>query len=119
MNYFILQILLNSNLEQNENLENLKNYSTEEQVIGMWIDGKPLYRRCFSISKVTINEETWGSLVNLGSNVIDTLVNAVFINTTTEKSVMSCYATYQNGYLKAHSLVNVVIDKIIIEYTKP
>ncbi len=107
--------------EQNKKFESAGKveYSTEEQPIGTWIDGKTLYRRCFSISKVTISSGTWGNLVNLGSNVIDTLVNAVFINTSTEKSVMPCYATYGSGYLKAHSMVNVVIDKIVIEYTKP
>ncbi len=28
----------------------MHNYSTEEQVVGTWIDGKPLYRRVFEIS---------------------------------------------------------------------
>ena len=29
-------------------INNLNNYSTEEQIIGTWIDGKPVYRKCFS-----------------------------------------------------------------------
>lgn len=30
--------------------KNKENYSTEEQVIGTWIDGKPLYRKVINIS---------------------------------------------------------------------
>ena len=29
-------------------------YSTDEQVVGTWIDGKPIYQRTFSISSITI-----------------------------------------------------------------
>ena len=44
---------------------NLTNYSTEEQVIGKWIDGKPLYRRVFIGTKGHNNTQ-----VNVGS-IID------------------------------------------------
>ena len=39
-----------------------ESYSTEEQVIGTWIDGKPIYRRV--INSTTPNVETDGTLVN-------------------------------------------------------
>jgi hypothetical protein len=39
---------LNKNLDEEIVEVNKKlNYSTQEQKIGEWIDGKPLYRRCF------------------------------------------------------------------------
>lgn len=42
---------LNENIGNVENIVNkMSNYSTEEQVVGTWIDGKPLYRRVFEIS---------------------------------------------------------------------
>ena len=33
-------------------------YSTDEQVIGTWIDGKPLYRKTFSIGEITSSADT-------------------------------------------------------------
>lgn len=29
-------------------LDKMSNYSTDEQVIGTWIDGKPIYRKCYT-----------------------------------------------------------------------
>jgi len=47
------------------NLVGGNNYSTDEQVVGTWIDGKPLYQKYFHI----------GALSNAGSSWIDTLVD--------------------------------------------
>ena len=33
-------------------------YSTEETIVGKWIDGKPIYRRVYNIS-LTFNGDTW------------------------------------------------------------
>lgn len=33
-----------------------ENYSTEEQVIGTWIDGKPLYRKVVNVNNITIRD---------------------------------------------------------------
>ena len=38
----------------NQNIENLTTYSTEEKVVGTWIDGKPLYRRV--VTKTTTSD---------------------------------------------------------------
>ena len=57
------------------------NYSTEEKVVGKWIDGKPLYQRTFEIYK---NGELngWTSTSNVftyndGLDFIETLVSNV------------------------------------------
>lgn len=54
----------NTNLQQkiNDSFKENNTYSTEEQVIGTWIDGKPIYRKVISI----------GSLPNNGSVSIST-----------------------------------------------
>lgn len=51
-------------------------YSTDEQVIGEWIDGKPIYQKTFffdgSLKDSTTAEQSW--LQSIGANV-DTVVN--------------------------------------------
>ena len=48
-----------SALENNSNNTNTnENYSTEEQVIGTWIDGKNLYRKCYNGTTGSANTET-------------------------------------------------------------
>lgn len=37
---------------------NNNTYSTDEQVVGTWIDGKPLYRKVVTISNITFNAVT-------------------------------------------------------------
>ena len=62
---------------QNSNLS-LKNYSTEETVVGTWIDGKPIYRKCYvgtpNISS-TIEMVPYIIPNSINCNDIDTLVN--------------------------------------------
>lgn len=55
-------------------LYNRDNYSTTEQVIGTWIDGKPLYRKVATVSAITGNN-TWKSVDNAPTNV-RTYINA-------------------------------------------
>ncbi len=37
------------------NLGELSDYSTEEKVIGKWIDGKPIYRKVYKVTNITTN----------------------------------------------------------------
>ena len=55
-----------------EKTKNNINYSTEEQVIGTWIDGKPIYRKVFT---GTSNTQTNATIHNYTENV-DTVVHA-------------------------------------------
>ena len=45
--------------EINNKIDNIENtkivYSTEEQEIGTWIDGKKLFRKCYTVTDVNIN----------------------------------------------------------------
>lgn len=110
-------------------------YSTEEQIIGTWIDGKPLYRRVFTatttedmevsataIATLPLNtrvrkfdicliSETSGSLVPGNFRVSDT--HFVYSQITASRTKMelkvslSPYSTYGNRTINA-----------ILEYTK-
>lgn len=41
-----------------DKINNACNYSTTETIIGEWIDGKPLYRKTFSIGEITSSADT-------------------------------------------------------------
>ena len=44
----------------NSNLISSENYSTNEEIVGKWIDGKPIYRKVIPISARTINYSSNG-----------------------------------------------------------
>ena len=50
----------------------MMNYSTDEQVVGTWIDGKPLYQRTVSLTAMT-SATTDYSWVSLGLSDIDNI----------------------------------------------
>jgi len=49
----------------NNTLDNLNSYSTTEVKIGTWEDGKPLYRKCFSIQNQNLEQVSVGQIANL------------------------------------------------------
>ena len=53
-------------------LTNLNTYSTTEQVIGTWLDGKPIYRQCVYVSAFP---NASYMTINLSSSNIDYLIN--------------------------------------------
>lgn len=63
----------NMGKELNEEITHLKSYSTDEQVIGEWIDGRPLYRKCYS---TTIKDTGTGyMLISTGVSDIDVMLS--------------------------------------------
>lgn len=48
--------------EEIESVDNKNNYSTEEKVIGEWIDGKPIYRKIFTGTSWGGTSESWTSI---------------------------------------------------------
>ena len=56
------------------------NYSTAEQVIGTWIDGKPLYQKTFDLtSDVNIPSNTWTD-VNISNSGMKALIYIICAN---------------------------------------
>lgn len=97
-------------------------YSTEETVIGTWIDGKPIYRRIFGpTTNVTDNSNTYQSLSELVSGAstpsdISRLINSVICGSN---KVNACNVEYDSGNLRfANNKVAPVGSYIIVEYTK-
>lgn len=100
-----------------------ENYSTEEQVIGTWINGKPLYRKVVKYdSTFTIVKDTW---TNSGIKIdnVDIIISS--------KVFGGSYGVYSNiqssingtvgvpsGSLAIYSTTVLYFDYLIIEYTK-
>ena len=64
---------LNTNINS---LDDRDNYSTTEKVIGTWIDGKPIYRKVYSISGDMI-ASAWTTLTSISN--VGTLVKGYLI----------------------------------------
>lgn len=102
------------------------NFSTDEKVIGTWVDGKPLYQKTYDLGGVVnVSYTGWTTLVANVTNLnIDKLVNASCFNGYT--SVFPVAVSYRdNTALKARSLVNKdaeegysYIGMVTIRYTK-
>ena len=67
---------MQNNIE--EAIEKKQNYSTEEQVIGTWIDGKPLYRK--TIQKSFVDNWTTLYLNDLNADTIYINYGKTFAN---------------------------------------
>jgi len=77
-------------------INKFQTYSTVEQIIGIWIDGKPLYRKTLEF---TPNTDT---TVNLGISNIDKIwidESHSFIDASNETISLNQYAT--DGYTRA------------------
>ena len=102
-----------------EQTEELNTYSTEEQRIGTWIDGKPIYRIVASINLQ--NHSSWTNLVHISNlkrviNIYGSLNN---INIPRYES--SSYFTqflYDNNYIRVMCNGNTGSGYLVIEYTK-
>ena len=47
-------------------------YSTSEQVVGEWTDGKPIYEKTWNFTERTVNTNTWVSLTGVSVANVDT-----------------------------------------------
>lgn len=111
---------LQDNVE--EAIQKCNIYSTEEQVIGTWIDGKPIYRKIFT---GTSNTQTNATIHNYAENV-DTVVHAYGQLENSSGMKLALLADVQSIVWANNEFTiyvnNVVEDmfkyKLICEYTK-
>lgn len=95
------------------------NYTQEEQIIGTWIDGKPIYRK---VSNVSIsNKSTWTSLISIPN--LDRLINVYgFGNNVTlpryESPNYYVQFLFEVDYLKYMANGISGSASIVTEYTK-
>lgn len=117
-------------LKINEKLISNANYSTSEEIIGRWIDNKPIYRKVIEVPKSAVsasnvaiehNISNLGTLVTargilVGSTDFDVIpwisagTYAIYLNDITSTAIN--LSITQNAYNKITKLV------LILEYTK-
>lgn len=111
-------------------IDTIRSYSTEETIVGTWIDGKPIYRKVF-----TDPNNSWSANDNIIGNITNfkepTSIKAIAFNDmglsgwveNNEAGEFRCYA-YIKSNGEVHFYRNDVRDgtsypkKVIIEYTK-
>lgn len=114
-------------------LSNLFNYSTDEQIIGTWINGEPVYRRVISKTLTKDYSENGYSCCffrNIG-NVAQIINLRAYVKKTNEQTIGTgtsnidiSFTTSSNGMVYFNwisSIDNTVIGQngiVIIEYTK-
>lgn len=94
-------------------------YSTAETKVGVWTDGKPIYRKVIDINITSFTTQTW---YNTGLSVsgIKGIINAIIV---TETGIVPVFAGLANtGEIQLLHTRSVTYDnlacKLYIEYTK-
>ena len=119
----------NMGRELNEKL----NYSTEEKVVGTWIDGKPLYRRMFDFGTLPNNSEVSKShnIANIKHIHINLGETFWCLNSTPyEESIGNSFSLIYTNYIRLFEVnkTNLIIQTVAnctnyhmlvcLEYTK-
>lgn len=119
--------------KMDEGIANNENYSTNEQKIGKWIDGKPLYRKVIRTTMAETSKS--GTFVNkdvgIGSNIdFGFIVKAILIFGTQYMSLpyinvagysTKCFVDKDRSHVtlaNENSSFNNCETYVIIEYTK-
>ena len=93
-------------------------YSTDEKVIGVWTDGKPLYQKTIE-EDVTLDSDSWVSSIDVSSFNIDNIINAVGHSNTLKGSLSIDTKIMSNTlYIFTSDLGGIVVNRITLQYTK-
>jgi hypothetical protein len=103
-------------------------YSTNETVIGTWVDGKPIYRKVIQITNPQTSNADYGIVSNVMSSLVNLygymkMGNGVILPTpqTDSDSTYSVLFVQSNGTLRGRfSYINIAPAEVyvVVEYTK-
>ena len=91
-------------------------YSTDEQIIGTWIDGKTIYQKTYEITQVTV-APSGTRIQNFDITNISKIINAVGISAQYQQSA-PLLAFIDSGNFYLSSSLACAIDTITLQYTK-
>lgn len=103
---------LNTNINS---LDDRDNYSTTEKVIGTWIDGKPLYRKVYSISG-DMTASAWTTLVSISN--VDILIKGLMGGSPNNCVWNDVDLRVVNDNLQYYCPLTHAYTWVIVEYTK-
>ncbi len=90
-------------------------YSTTEQIVGIWKDNKPIYRRVYSISG-DLTASAWTTLVSISN--VDTLTKGLIGGSTNNCVWNDTMLRVVNNNLQYYSSLAHSYTWVLIEYTK-
>lgn len=96
-------------------------YSTEERVVGVWIDNKPLYQKSYSLNTTVRITNSGANITSYIDNasVIEQIVNASGNNiSTAENQGTNLWVGRSSSSLMAYSAEGSDVDVITLWYTK-
>ena len=97
-----------------------KHYSTEEKVIGTWIDGSTIYEKTYTGLNLSISSSAWGSSSILKTG-IDRVINIFGFSVTKTLWNNLAAAIDQGDYimiLNPRSNTSITIETLVLQYTK-
>ena len=97
------------------NLVESMTYSTNEIVVGTWIDNKPIYRKVYSISG-DMTASAWTTLTSLSN--VDTLVKGLMGGGSNNCVWNDTLLRVVNNNLQYYSPLGHAYTWVVIEYTK-
>lgn len=97
------------------NLVESMTYSTNEIVVGTWIDNKPIYRKVYSISG-DMTASAWTTLTSLSN--VDTLVKGLMGGSSNNCVWNDTLLRVVNNNLQYYSPLGHAYTWVVIEYTK-
>ena len=94
-------------------------YSLDEQIVGTWIDGKPIYQITFTGLSVALNSTSWVVAISDVSSLHIEKIKYVFAESSTESYSGICGAVASNQLkLFGSGLGGARVTTITIQYTK-
>lgn len=107
------------------NDKNLHEYSTEEKIVGKWIDGKPIYEKTIIIEQYSVLNfngnvvkisDNYGKLIDCHGTCIDK--NGYEILLGANWSDFNIGIQIRNGYICFYNKYGTVDINLTIQYTK-
>ena len=105
----------NKGVTLNDYLDNLNEYSTEETVIGKWIDGKPLYQKVITFDNTISTSYDDNTFIHNISNIDIIFVKNAFVYSKNEKRFYSIPVTLYNSNTATDDL-NIMVDREKINF---
>ena len=104
------------------NGDNLHEYSTEEKIIGKWIDGKPIYEKTFEIgsksSNYTFTIENLDKIINYTGNCIISSYSRIIPFIQAQYNNFVIINDYKNGIVNLATNLSYTDCILVIQYTK-
>lgn len=105
----------NKGVTLNDYLDNINEYSTEETVIGKWIDGKPLYQKVITFDNTISISYDDNTFIHNISNIDIIFVKNAFVYSKNEKRFYSIPVTLYNSNTATDDL-NIMVDREKINF---